>query len=196
MVDWVVVASGRRRLEYVAKPATLMLLIGVALSVDAAHPDVRAAVVVALVLCLVGDVLLMLPGQDWFVFGLGAFLVAHLAYVVAFWLDGVSWGALAVGAAVVAAAVAWLGRKILSAVAHSAERDLLGPVASYIAVISVMVASAIGTREALVVAGAISFYVSDALIAWTRFIRDHRHGRLAVMVTYHLAQVLLVLSLV
>ncbi len=196
MVDWVAVASGRRGLEYLAKPGTLVLLIGVALSVDAAHPEVRAAVVVALVCCLVGDVLLMLPGERWFVFGLGAFLVAHVAYVVAFWLDGVSWGALVVGVAVVGAAVAWVGRRILRAVARGTERDLLGPVAGYIAVISVMVASAIGTRQVLVVAGATSFYLSDALIAWTRFIRDHRHGRLAVMVSYHLAQVLLVLSLV
>ena len=196
MVDWVAVASGRRRLEYLAKPGTLVLLIGVALSLEVAHPPVRAAMVVALVLSLIGDVLLMLPGARWFVFGLGAFLVAHVAYVVAFWLDGVSWGALAVGVVVVAAAVALVGRRILIAVAGGPDRELLGPVAGYIGVISVMVASAIGTRAALVVAGAVAFYVSDALIAWTRFIRDHRHGRLAVMVTYHLAQVLLVLSLV
>jgi uncharacterized membrane protein YhhN len=43
--------------------------------------------------------------------------------------------------------------------------------------------------------GAVAFYVSDALIAWTRFIADFRHSRLAVMVTYHLAQVGLVLAL-
>ena len=66
----------------------------------------------------------------------------------------------------------------------------------YIGVISAMVATAIGTRSPLVIAGAALFYCSDALIAWTRFIRDFRHGRLAVMVTYHLAQILLVLSLV
>ena len=129
-------------------------------------------------------------------FGLGAFLVAHLAYVVAFWLDGVTAAALAVGVVVVAVALATVGRRILGAVRRGPERELVGPVAGYIGVISVMVASAIGTRLALVVAGALLFYVSDALIAWTRFIRDHRHGRLAVMVTYHLAQVLLVLSLV
>ncbi len=196
VVDWVAVASARRRLEYLAKPATLVLLIGVALSLDAAQADVRTAVLVALVFSLVGDVLLMLPGEHWFVFGLGAFLVAHVAYVVAFWLDGVTAGALAVGLIVVAAAVATLGRRIVGAVRHSADPELVGPVAGYIAVISVMVASAIGTRQPLVVAGAALFYVSDALIAWTRFIRDHRHGRLAVMVTYHLAQVLLVVSLV
>ena len=63
-------------------------------------------------------------------------------------------------------------------------------------VISVMVASAVGTLDALAIVGACLFYTSDALIAWTRFIQDFRHGRLAVMVTYHLAQFGLVLSLV
>ena len=45
------------------------------------------------------------------------------------------------------------------------------------------------------VIGAILFYVSDALIGWTRFVRDVRHGRVAIMVTYHLGQIGLVLSL-
>jgi hypothetical protein len=44
--------------------------------------------------------------------------------------------------------------------------------------------------------GASLFYVSDALIAWNRFIGETRHGRLAIIVTYHLGQVGLVLSLV
>ena len=50
------------------------------------------------------------------------------------------------------------------------------------------------TRSAIVGAGL--FYVSDALIAWNRFVAETRHGRVAIMVTYHLAQVGLVLSLV
>jgi uncharacterized membrane protein YhhN len=44
--------------------------------------------------------------------------------------------------------------------------------------------------------GASLFYASDALIAWNRFVRETPHARLTVMVTYHLGQVGLVLSLV
>lgn len=62
-------------------------------------------------------------------------------------------------------------------------------------VISAMVASAIGTGDVAAVAGASSFYASDALIAWTRFLRDVPHGRVWIMVTYHLGQAGLVLSL-
>ena len=48
----------------------------------------------------------------------------------------------------------------------------------------------------MAVVGAGLFYVSDALIAWNRFVAETRHGRVAIMVTYHLAQMGLVLSLV
>jgi alkenylglycerophosphocholine hydrolase len=196
VVDWYAVETDRRRVEYVAKPLTLVVLIGAALALAPADPAVRVAVVVALMLSLAGDVLLVLPGERWFVFGLGAFLLAHVAYVTAFWIRGVGLGALLVGLVVVGAALALIGRRILVAAAQGPDSDLVAPVAVYIGVISLMVASAIGTRAALVIAGAVLFYCSDALIAWTRFIRDLRHGRLAVMVTYHLAQILLVLALV
>ena len=36
----------------------------------------------------------------------------------------------------------------------------------------------------------------DALLGWNRFVRPLAHGNLAVMVTYHLAQILLFLSLI
>ena len=48
----------------------------------------RAWFVAALVLSLVGDVFLMLP-QDLFVFGLGSFLLGHIAYIVGMHVDGV-----------------------------------------------------------------------------------------------------------
>jgi uncharacterized membrane protein YhhN len=195
MVDWYAVATDRRGLEYVAKPLTMVVLFAAAASLDPLNRRAWVAVLVALAFSLAGDVWLMLPGERWFVAGLGSFLVAHVAYVVAFWISGVSWPAFAVGVVVVLVAMASLGRRIVSAVAHSDHPDLKPPVAGYIVVISLMVASAIGTRAGLVIVGAGLFYCSDALIAWTRFVRDFRHGRLAVMVTYHLAQILLVLSL-
>ena len=78
----------------------------------------------------------------------------------------------------------------------SDEPELLAPVIAYMAVISAMVVSASASGNPVAIAGAVSFYASDALIAWTRFITDFRWGRTAVMVTYHLAQFGLVLSLV
>jgi uncharacterized membrane protein YhhN len=150
----------------------------------------------ALVFSLIGDVFLVLPGERWFVFGLGAFLAGHIAYVVGLWIAGVSLGAFAVGLAVVGLAVILLGLRIIRAVREGDHPELALPVGMYIGVISLMVASAIGTESAMAIAGAVLFYVSDALIAWNRFIHEYPWGRVAIMVTYHLGQIGLVLSLI
>jgi uncharacterized membrane protein YhhN len=196
VLDWFAVGTGRRGLEYVAKPLTLVALLFAAAALDADSSAVQHAFLVALGFSLAGDVLLLLPDEPWFVFGLGAFFVAHVAYIVGFWIAGVQVEALLVGLVVVVIAIVVLGRRIVAAVADGDDAALVAPVAAYIGIISLMVASAIGTRDALAIAGAVLFYVSDATIAWTRFIRDHPWGRMSIIVTYHVAQFALVLSLV
>jgi uncharacterized membrane protein YhhN len=69
------------------------------------------------------------------------------------------------------------------------------PVVAYMSVISLMVVTAFGAGNPWGIAGATSFYASDATLGWNRFVRETGHGRLAVMATYHLAQLFLVLSL-
>jgi uncharacterized membrane protein YhhN len=193
--DWVAVHQDQKALEYVCKPLTLVLLIGCALAL---HPDegaVRAWFVAALVLCLIGDVFLMLP-QDLFVFGLGSFLLGHIAYIVGMHVDGVDGPRFLIGIVIVMVLLAVIGTRILRGVRAGSDPALAGPVVAYMFVISAMVASAIGVGHPAGVLGAGLFYASDALIAWNRFIGETRHGRLAIIVTYHLAQVGLVLSLV
>ena len=76
-----------------------------------------------------------------------------------------------------------------------AEPALRGPVAVYIAVISAMVVSALASGNVIAAVGAVTFAASDAMIAWSRFLRPFRGSRVAIMVTYHCAQAALVLSL-
>ncbi|MGK2949970.1 MAG: lysoplasmalogenase [Acidimicrobiales bacterium] len=200
VVDWIAVSRDNRPLEYVCKPLTMLLLIGVTLALDpsdalgASGDAVRAWFVVALVLCLLGDVLLMVP-RDLFVFGLAAFLLGHIAYVVGLHVDGVTAPRFLVGIVVVMAAIAVLGTLILRSVRSGPDPGLAGPVVAYMFVISAMVASAVGVGRWVGIAGAVSFYVSDAIIAWDRFKEKVPHARVAIMVTYHLGQVGLVLSL-
>jgi uncharacterized membrane protein YhhN len=193
--DWVAVHHEQKGLEYLCKPLTLVLLTGAALALDPRDDTVRTWFVIALLLSLAGDVFLMLP-KDLFVFGLGAFLLGHIAYIVGMQVDGVDAARFLVGIVVVAVLLAILGSAILRGVRAGPEPGLAGPVVAYMAVISLMVASAIGTGHATAVVGASLFYVSDALIAWNRFKRETPHARLSIMVTYHLAQVGLVLSLI
>lgn len=193
--DWHAVFHGVKTLEYVCKPLTMVVLIAATLALDVDDTAVRTWFLVALVLCLLGDVFLMLP-QDLFVFGLGSFLLGHVAYIVGMHVDGVDGGRLLVGAVLVLAALSVIGTKVLRGVRAGPEPELTGPVVAYMSVISVMVASAVGTGHVAAVLGATSFYASDALIAWNRFLRETRHARLVIMVTYHLAQLGLVLSLI
>jgi uncharacterized membrane protein YhhN len=194
--DWIAVSPGVRskRAEYVLKPATLLALIGVAAAIHPEDGAQRAVFLIALVLSLSGDVFLMLP-RDVFVAGLGAFLLAHIAYVVGFVIVGLSGGRVALGVVVVALAGTTVGVRIVRAV-MSRHSEFTVPVVAYMTVISAMVVVAIGTGEPLTAVGALLFYCSDAMIAWDRFVGSFNWARPAIMSTYHLAQAALVLSLV
>lgn len=199
--NWWAVARGRKDVEYVAKPGCMLFLIAAAILMDPSDSGARTALVAALVLSLAGDVFLMLPGRqpgspgpNLFVYGLGAFLAGHVAFVAAFWIEGTEGAWLAAGAVAALAVVVLVGRPVLAAVRASSEPGLAGPVAAYIGVIGAMLVSAIGTGEALAIAGALLFAGSDSVIAKERFLAKAAWGPLTIIVTYHLAQALLTLS--
>jgi uncharacterized membrane protein YhhN len=194
VADWIAKARTNRRLEYVAKPATLTALIVVALALDPASSGRRAWFVAALAFSLAGDVFLMLP-SDQFVAGLASFLLGHVCYVVGFWVEPPSVGAIVVAAIVVIAIVAPLAVRIVRALRTGGEAAFAGPVIAYIGVISVMVASALASGNVTAGAGAAIFAASDTMIAWDRFVQPLRFAPVAIMVTYHVGQTLLVLSL-
>ncbi|HEY8545189.1 MAG TPA: lysoplasmalogenase [Acidimicrobiales bacterium] len=195
IVDWVAVVDDDIGLEYLCKPLTVVLLILAALALEPDDPSVRAWFVVALVCSLAGDVFLMLKDRDLFVPGLASFLLAHLAYVAGFVTGGVDSVRLAVGVVVAVAAIAAVGTRIVNTTQEKAP-ELVVPVTVYMGVISAMLVFAVGSGNGVAIAGALLFYVSDALIGWSRFVKDFRWARPAIMVTYHLAQAALVWSLV
>lgn len=198
IADWLAVggATLHRRTEFVAKPAAMIALIGVAIALTPADATVRTFFVAALVLSLAGDVALMLP-RERFVAGLVAFLLAHLAYIVGLGIIGLRAGSISgvvVGLGLVGLVVGSVGRRVFGAV-RADQPKLLAPVAVYMGVISAMVVAAFATGQPLAVAGAALFYVSDATLAWNRFVERRTWGRIAVIATYHVGQALLVLSL-
>jgi uncharacterized membrane protein YhhN len=184
-----------QRVEYVCKPATLAVLAVAAATLDpAAGADARRWwFVAALGFSLLGDVLLMLPNEQ-FLGGLVAFLVGHLCYIAGFWTDGPGVAAFLASAVLVALAIGTVARRILPAV-RSEEPVLVAPVAGYMVVIGVMVASAVAIANPLAGVGAALFAGSDSMIAWDRFVGEFPGAGLAIIVTYHLGQALLVLSL-
>src|SRR5688572_26309956 len=76
--NWMAAVRGKFEREYLLKPASLAALMLFALVGGAPQ-----LVLAALLMSLLGDVYLMLPGNSFFA-GLASFLVAHILYVVAF----------------------------------------------------------------------------------------------------------------
>jgi uncharacterized membrane protein YhhN len=193
LVDWTAVATSRRRLEYVAKPAVMVALITVALTIHPASQAERAFFVAALAFGLLSDVFLMLP-RDLFLFGLAAALVEHLAYIAGFRTRDLNLTWLFVAATVALASTAVIFPPINRALRAKQPR-LVGPVIAYLAVFVVMVASAGGTGSLVALAGALLFFYSDAILAWNRFVSPLPYGRIVNIVPYHVGEALLVLSL-
>jgi uncharacterized membrane protein YhhN len=194
VADWVAVVADRRPAEYVLKPLTMVVLIAAALVLDdPLSGPARGWLVAGLVCSLAGDVFLML--DDHFVEGLASFLVGHLAYVGALWNLGVEVPRFVVGVVIVLVLMAVIGPPIVRG-ARRIDARLGVPVAAYMSVISLMVASAIGTGSWVAIVGALLFYVSDGIIGLSRFVKDFPQSRLVVMTTYHLGQIGLVLALV
>ena len=74
----------RKRLEYIAKPTTMVAVIVSAVLLMRGPHDVWQApfFLAGFAFSLAGDVLLMLPYESTFVYGLAAFLVAQICYIV------------------------------------------------------------------------------------------------------------------
>lgn len=142
----------------------------------------RGAIVAALLLSAVGDGLLLSERKPFFLGGLVAFLLAHVAFAAAF-ARGSRPSALAalLVAAATLAALRWLWP-------HAAA--LRGPVVAYCAAIAVMVWLALGVAQPGVRAGAILFWLSDLAVARNKFVRPDFANRLVGLPLYYAAQLL------
>lgn len=203
VADWVAVGRDDRRLERIFKPATILALMVVAAATWQGAYDGRfAATMLALVFSLAGDVFLM-QDRDLLLPGLASFLVAHLCYIAAFGGPVLSpYSVFLATSLILFSGVLFIA--VRQGLKRAGRSRLVWPVAVYVVVISIMVLTALTGpgangwhRQAITAAaiGALLFYVSDALIGLHRFVREMRRGPVAIIVTYHLAQIALVYAL-
>lgn len=194
VLDWWAVATGRLALERLAKPGVVGALIVATMGIEPVVTEpVRSLVLAGLGASLIGDVMLLPGGR--FTAGVFAFAAAHVAYAASFLLRAVVPAALAVGIAAALTVALLVGPPILGRIPSGLRR----PVAGYLVVVLTMAALATGTTVPPAIAGAWTFVASDAILAWSRFgsrAGDRRAWRVLIHVTYHVAQALLVLSLV
>jgi len=194
VLDWVAVARGSSRLEYMAKPAATATFFAAAATLDVEHGAGWVLLLVALVCCVAGDVFLMLP-RDAFVPGLASFAVAQVLYTASFASGGLGAWRLAAGAAVVVPVAALLARRFVAALRRGGRGALVVPVVVYLVLISAMAIASVGAGRPVAIVGAVAFMVSDSFIAESRFVAARRWHPVAIMATYHLALAGLVLGL-
>ena len=197
---------GWQELEYVVKPL-LMIVLGIFfyLNVKEAFSSFAKLILLAIFFSWWGDVLLMFveKKQLFFLLGLSAFLIAHIAYIFAFfktsrpnrkshilqhpWL-------------LTPFAAMDLGMLYLLS---STAGDMFLPVVVYTLVITLMgIAAANRYRKVsyssfkYVFAGAMIFIASDSLIAMNEFLLAEKSNMVGVsiMVLYCLAQYLIVIG--
>jgi uncharacterized membrane protein YhhN len=183
-----------RTIVYIFNPLTMVFIIGIALIGTSELRSYRKLVVAALCCSLAGDVLLMLP-SDQFVPGLLSFLVAHTFYIAAFRTrpSGLlsTWFGLACLA--FGSIMLWLLFPFLG--------DMKLPVLIYLIVVLLMAWQALtrwamnrNGRTLLAALGASLFVVSDSMIAMNRFYARFSLAGLLIMLTYFLAQWLIAMS--
>lgn len=198
VADWVAVHLRLFRVEYLCKPLTLALLVATACVADLG--PARPWVIAALVLGLLGDVGLMLSSEGRtdppFIAGLGAFLLGHICYLVAFAQAGLRGVDIAAGLLIAIGVAALALPQVLRGAARSAGQPFAAIVATYAAVLAAMTTLAVGTGLVATAIGGVLFLASDTLIARQRFVGRLPHGDLLVIVTYHVAQGLILIGLI
>ncbi len=150
----------------------------------------RRWISLGLLFSLAGDIILDWPA-DLFVFGLGAFLIGHLCYLVAYLSDSQRFAPLALLLALAA------GGGMFAVLASRPLGPLLIPVAFYALTISAMLWRALArvgepkiarASAWLAAVGAVLFVISDSLIGINRFVAPFDAARYAIIVTYWLGQ--------
>jgi len=182
--------------KWITKPLASAGFLAIALVNGALETPFGIAVLVALALSWIGDVLFIPNGAGpMFRSGVLAFLAAHVAFLAAFVVRGVSLPA-ALGSLVV---LVPLGAVIGPYFVRRVSPDLRVPVTAYIVVLSTMVALAVATHARasapIVVVAAIAFYLSDLSVALDRFVKPSFVHRAWGIPLYYAAQVLFALAL-
>jgi uncharacterized membrane protein YhhN len=199
IADLVAVSMASKPLEYVFKPA-IMLGLGIYFYQQTAgttDTKQRNRVLLGVFFSFLGDVFLMVSGG--FIFGLAAFLIAHIFYISAFYLnnDGFitqkkdRWAAIA--------GILAYGVVFLSSVLPKVDSALVIPVAAYGLTILTMLLMALNRWKSVsqetfqwVLLGAILFVISDSVLAINKFVQPVPMSGIAIMLTYAAGQFFIV----
>ena len=198
LTDLVAVYNSNETLRYITKPLLMPLLIICFLSETSSFiSGFKKWIVLALLFSWIGDVLLMFESMNgnFFIFGLLAFLIAHIFYIVLF-------DQIRVKAKIRQSLLPLLPIAIYYIFLISLLQPRLGemkkPVSIYGLIICIMLSFAIDLwrikdrRVSLyVILGALFFIISDSILAINKFYKSFEFAVIAIMLTYGIAQLLI-----
>lgn len=181
-------------LKAASKPLASSAFVALAVVLGALNTPFGQGILLALLLCWIGDVCLLWRQNLPFRLGLASFLLGHLVFAWIFASLPWRWSGLLAAslpvAALVVVALLWL-RPHLRSLYRIA-------VPAYIGALGLMLLSAIaaslGGASALLASGAVLFAISDLAVARDRFVQPAFLNKLWGQPTYYLAQVLLASS--
>jgi len=187
-------------LKALLMPVLILLWL---LSTTPAKGKQQPFLIAGLLFSWAGDIILELPfsGDIWFVAGLGAFLLAHVMYIVVF--TGTAGENIILKKRLLWISPVVIYGIILFLILRNNLGEMRVPVLIYTIIILTMVASAISRfgkvnrySYYLVLAGAILFTLSDSAIAINKFGHPFSYSSFLVMSTYIVAQFLIVTGLI
>ena len=138
----------------------------------------------ALLLCAAADVALELDAGKYFIIGLGLFLIAHILFIVTFSRD---FKAQKSQIPVIILLIVYA--KMMAFVLTPGLKEMAIPVYIYLTAITLMgiFAAMRASKNDFTLYGAISFIVSDSMIAVNKFMMPVPAADYFIMITYYLA---------
>lgn len=185
--------------HYFSKPLILIALI-VFFYKQSKHlnKSIRVITLLALMFSLIGDVLLMFVNKsaNFFMSGLVAFLIAHIMYISVFYK---SRNKTANKLPIIVILLIYASGLFYFLIDGLGE--MLIPVLLYLLVILTMATTAFIRKRSnrdsykLVFVGAVFFMISDSLLALNKFYEPLPFSNISIILTYALAQYLIVLGI-
>jgi uncharacterized membrane protein YhhN len=203
LIDLVAVYLNNESLRFITKPLLMPLLaIYLLQQTRSATSGLKVWILLALFFSWMGDIFLLFEGRgsNLFLFGLSAFLVAQVFYIVFF--HNIRTKEYIRGNALLLLLVI-VYYSILISVLSPYLGNMKLPVRIYGVVLSFMLMLALHTmlgknkKAALwMTMGAILFVTSDSLLAFNKFFSSFNYAGIIIMLTYGLAQLLITVGAV
>jgi uncharacterized membrane protein YhhN len=196
--DMYAIYTGNEAIRYITKPLLMpLLIIHFIFSTNNVVSPTKKWVILALVFSWLGDVLLMFESlnSNFFMFGLVAFLIAHIFYIILFDQIRARENFKQSLLPLLPIAIYYI---LLISLLQPGLGEMRKPVSIYGLIICIMLSFAIDLWRLknkvvsfLMIFGALLFVTSDSLLAINKFHKQFEYAGIVVMFTYGVAQLLI-----